>query len=103
MQPTRILQSLKFRKQRLTTKDVGKGFYKGTRTGNVGRHTWYGGFVVEWPKVRTYACPPLDQFKLTPFVTETKPKVYGEYTGEKDGPRSAQAFLARWKQENGLD
>ncbi|KAK0743311.1 mitochondrial ribosomal protein L27-domain-containing protein [Schizothecium vesticola] len=103
MQPTRILQGLRFRKQRLTTKDVNKGFYKGTRTGNMGRHTSFGGFVIEWNKVRTYACPPLDGFKLTPFVTEAKPKVYGEYPGERAGPRSAEAYLARWKAENGLD
>jgi large subunit ribosomal protein L41 len=65
MQPTRILQGLRFRKQRLTTKDVNKGFYKGTRTGNMGRHTNFGGFVIEWNKVRTYACPPLDGFKVS--------------------------------------
>lgn len=41
--------------------------------------------------------------QLTPFVTEAKPKVYGEYPGEKAGPRSAEAYLARWKAENGLD
>lgn len=65
MQPTRILQGLRFRKQRLTTKDVNKGFYKGTRTGNMGWHTKYGGFVIDWSKVRSYACPPLDGFKVS--------------------------------------
>ena len=64
MQPTRILNGMKFRKTPLTTKDVNKGFYKGTRTGNMGRHTKYGGFVVEWNKVRTYVVPPLEGFKV---------------------------------------
>lgn len=64
MQPTRVLQALRYRRLRLTTKDVNKGFYKGTRTGSMGRHTKHGGFIVEWDKVRTYVCPPLDGFKV---------------------------------------
>lgn len=64
MQPTRVLQTLRYRRLRLTTKDVNKGFYKGTRTGNMGRHTKYGGFVVDWSKVRTYVCPSLEGFKV---------------------------------------
>ena len=64
MQPTRVLQALRYRRLRLTTKDVNKGFYKGTGTGSTGRHTKHGGFIVEWDKVRTYVCPPLDGFKV---------------------------------------
>jgi large subunit ribosomal protein L41 len=64
MQPTRVLQTLRYRRLRLTTKDVNKGFYKGTRTGNMGRHTKYGGFIVDWSKVRTYVCPSLEGFKV---------------------------------------
>lgn len=64
MQPTRALQALRYRRLRLTTKDVNKGFYKGTGTGSMGRHTKYGGYIIEWDKVRTYVCPPLDGFKV---------------------------------------
>ena len=64
MKPTQILQALRYRRLRLTTKDVNKGFYKGTRTGSMGRHTKYGGYVIEWDKVRTYVCPPLKGFKV---------------------------------------
>lgn len=41
----------------LTTKQVNGGYYKGTGTGSMGRHTKYGGYVVEWSKVRTYVVP----------------------------------------------
>lgn len=67
MQPTARLfaqGSMRYRKLRLTTKDVNKGFYKGTGTGNVGQHTKHGGFRIEWEKVRTYVCPPLEGFKV---------------------------------------
>lgn len=64
MQPTQALLK-RFRKLPLTTKDINKGFYKGTRTGTVGRHTKYGGFVLDWSKVRTYVVPTgLDKFKV---------------------------------------
>jgi large subunit ribosomal protein L41 len=67
MQPTRILQALRYRRLRLTTKDVNKGFYKGTRTGSMGRHTKHGGYIIEWDKVRTYVCPSLEGFKVRQF------------------------------------
>ncbi len=64
MQPTRALQALRYRRLRLTTKDVNKGFYKGTGSGSMGRHTKHGGYIIEWDKVRTYVCPPLEGFKV---------------------------------------
>ena len=54
-----------FRKLPLTTKDINKGFYKGTGTGSMGSHTKFGGYVIDWQKVRTYVVPPgLDSFKV---------------------------------------
>ena len=41
----------------LTTKQVNNGFYKGTGSGAMGRHTKHGGYVIEWKKVRTYVVP----------------------------------------------
>jgi large subunit ribosomal protein L41 len=65
MRPTQALQVLRYRRQKLTTKDVGRGFYKGNRTGAMGRHTKFGGYVIEWNKVRTYVVPPnLKDFKV---------------------------------------
>jgi large subunit ribosomal protein L41 len=57
MRPTQILGVGKYRHLKLTTKDVGRGFYKGNRTGAMGRHTKYGGYIIEWSKVRTYVVP----------------------------------------------
>lgn len=62
--PTQALGK-KFRKLRLTTKDINKGFYKGNRTGNMGKHDKWGGFRVDYEKVRTYVVPAgLDTFKV---------------------------------------
>jgi hypothetical protein len=41
--------------------------------------------------------------QLTPFVTKKMAKTYGEYEGDKQGPRNPATYLARWKSENGLD
>jgi len=64
MRPTQALSVGRYRHLKLTTKDVGRGFYKGNRTGSMGRHTKYGGYVIEWNKVRTYAVPDLKEFKV---------------------------------------
>ncbi|KAK1755735.1 mitochondrial ribosomal protein L27-domain-containing protein [Echria macrotheca] len=103
MQPTRILQGMRYRKLRLTTKDVNKGYYKGTGSGSMGRHTKHGGYVIEWDKVRTYVCPPLEGFKLTPFVSQTIRPQHGIYNGDPNGPRNPELYLSRWKSENGFD
>ncbi|KAL9618981.1 MAG: hypothetical protein Q9160_006375 [Pyrenula sp. 1 TL-2023] len=55
---------------RMTTKSINGGYYKGNRSGSMGAHTNFGGYVVDWRKVRTYNCPELSGFELTPFVTK---------------------------------
>ncbi|KAL2106504.1 hypothetical protein VUR80DRAFT_6650 [Thermomyces stellatus] len=102
MRPTSSL-GIKFRKLALTTKDVKKGFYKGNRTGSMGRHTKHGRYIIEWEKVRTYAVPNLEGFKLTPFVSKTIKPLYGLYQGIPQGPKNPQVYLDRWKAENGVD
>lgn len=57
MKPTQALGVLKYRHMRLTTKDVNKGFYKGNRVGSMGSHTKWGGYMIDWNKVRTYVVP----------------------------------------------
>ena len=53
------------RRLALTTKQVNKGYYKGNRTGSMGRHTKHGGYEIEWGKVRTYVVPAdLDDFAV---------------------------------------
>jgi len=51
---------------RLTTKQVNGGFYRGSRTGSMGAHTEYGGYVVDWRKVRHFNVPDLTEFKVGP-------------------------------------
>lgn len=70
--PTQALCK-RFRKLRLTTKDINKGFYKGTRTGRMGTHDKWGGFKVDWSLVRTYVVPKnLDKFTVC-FSTPLAP------------------------------
>lgn len=69
MRPTQTLSVGRYRHLKLTTKDVGRGFYKGNRTGSMGRHNKYGGYLVDWNKVRTYVVPDLKDFKARATVS----------------------------------
>ncbi|KIN04876.1 hypothetical protein OIDMADRAFT_17744 [Oidiodendron maius Zn] len=103
MKPTQPLLK-KISRLALTTKQVNKGFYKGTGTGSTGRHTKHGGYIIEWDKVRTYVVPKnLKDFKLTPFVTNRMPSTRGRFEGDPRGALSGAAYLTRWKVENGED
>jgi large subunit ribosomal protein L41 len=79
MKPTHALFR-RIRRLALTTKQTNKGFYKGTGSGSTGRHTQHGGYIIEWPKVRTYVVPKnLKDFKARnrPFYPATKyPHLY---------------------------
>jgi hypothetical protein len=52
------------RRLALTTKQAGKDYYKGTGSGSMGRHTKYGGYRIDWDKVRTYKVPNLTDFHV---------------------------------------
>ena len=56
MKPSAALYS-RLRRLPLSTKQVSNGFYKGTGSGAMGRHTKHGGYVIEWQKVRNYIVP----------------------------------------------
>ncbi|KAH7312384.1 50S ribosomal protein YmL27 [Stachybotrys elegans] len=104
MQPTRALEVLRYRTIPITVKDVGRGFYKGNRTGSMGRHTKYGGYKIEWEKVRTYVVPQgLKDFKLTPFVSKEIKAPVGDYKGLEKGPQNPYFYLEQWKRYNGVD
>jgi large subunit ribosomal protein L41 len=53
----------------LTTKQGPHNFYKGNRTGAMGRHTKYGGYRLDYSKVRTYVCPDLTNFNVRPTMS----------------------------------
>lgn len=64
VKPTQPLYR-KLQRLALTTKQVNGGYYKGTGSGSMGRHTKHGGYVIEWQKVRTYVVPAdLKSFKV---------------------------------------
>lgn len=67
MQPTQALQR-SVKRLTLTTKQTGKGFYKGTGSGSMGNHTKYGTYKIQWSKVRTYVAPDLSSFEVKPVL-----------------------------------
>lgn len=106
------------RRLALTTKQAGKGFYKGTGSGSMGSHTKYGGYRIDWAKVRTYVVPDLTDFavrcdfplpilchivltrsQLKPFVAENidLPKK----DSANFGPMSGKKYLDEWKIQGG--
>lgn len=68
--PTQAL-CRRYRKLPLTTKDINKGFYKGTRSGRMGNHDKWGGYQVDFSLVRSYVVPDLQGFKVR---EEEKPR-----------------------------
>jgi large subunit ribosomal protein L41 len=56
MKPTPVLLR-RVARHALNTKQANKGFYKGTGSGSMGSHTKYGGYKIDWDKVRTYVVP----------------------------------------------
>jgi len=64
MRPTQALFR-RIRNFQLTTKQGPKDYYKGTGSGRMGDHTKYGGYIVNYDRVRTYCVPQnLDSFKV---------------------------------------
>lgn len=54
------------RRLALTTKQAGKDYYKGTGSGAMGTHTKWGGYKIDYSKVRTYKVPDLADFPVCP-------------------------------------
>ncbi|KAJ1800688.1 60S ribosomal protein L27, mitochondrial [Coemansia sp. RSA 2399] len=73
-------------KRGVMTSKKGHNFYKGNRTGSMGRHTKHGGYVVDLDKVRTYVVPDLSSCDLKPYVARSSEKF-------KVDPCSAEAFI----------
>ncbi|KAK3724781.1 60S ribosomal protein L27, mitochondrial [Vermiconidia calcicola] len=101
MQPTQPLFRA-LRRLALTTKQGPHNYYKGNRTGAMGRHTKYGGYIIDYAKVRTYVCPDLTGFHLTPFVMKSirSPKERWRHT-ESGRPTDGKEYLRQWKEEGG--
>ncbi|CCX07563.1 hypothetical protein FPQ18DRAFT_406253 [Pyronema domesticum] len=106
MQPTASLfkrATSGIRRLKLTTKQVNGGYYKGNRTGAMGTHTKYGGYVIDWKKVRTYVVPTVEEdFQLTPFVTKKMKPTRGRYAKDEH-PVMGSYYLKMWKERNGAN
>lgn len=90
---------------RLTTKQVNGGYYKGNRTGSMGSHTEYGGYIIDYRKVRHFNCPDLTNFKLTPFITkqmEPTERTQTRPDGTTFTPKlvDGKEYLRQWRREN---
>lgn len=79
MQPTQPLFRA-IRRLALTTKQGPHNYYKGNRTGAMGQHTKWGGYQIDWSKVRTYVCPDLSDFMVSTRIppSEQRMNVWGE-------------------------
>ncbi|KAK5091932.1 60S ribosomal protein L27, mitochondrial [Exophiala xenobiotica] len=73
MRPTQPLFKRLKTRLAFTTKQVGKGFYRGSNVGSLGAHTRYGNYMIDWRKTRHYVVPDLKDCKLTPFVSGNIP------------------------------
>lgn len=98
----------------------------------MGRHTKYGGYVVEWRKVRTYVVPadmegfmvsfPMRESvqnfflskegyiymltlepQLSPFVTKKVEAPKGKFGKDPQGALSGRRYFQKWEEENGAD
>lgn len=49
---------------RFTTKQVGRGFYRGNRTGAMGAHTEFGGYLIDWRKTAHFNVPETTGFSV---------------------------------------
>ncbi|KAG4304123.1 hypothetical protein PORY_002487 [Pneumocystis oryctolagi] len=113
--PSKIISGAK--RLPMTSKQ-GRQFYKGSRTGSMGRHTKKGGYIIDWTKVRTFVVPsgldttPVMFFfkkktngisnktQLKPFVTaKVRPMRSSFGPGQKHG-FDGNAYYKQWKQEN---
>lgn len=59
MRPTTPLLSRLKTRIRFSTKQVAKGFYRGSNVGSLGAHTQHGDYLIDWRKTRHYVVPDL--------------------------------------------
>ncbi|CAI4056086.1 hypothetical protein SKDZ_02G3870 [Saccharomyces kudriavzevii ZP591] len=82
----------------LTTKQGNKTMYKGTGASGIGRHTKFGGYMINWKKVRTYVTPDIVNFELKPYVNANVPPLKHEFKGFSRGPLDPNLQLLKLKE-----
>ncbi len=82
------------RRYPLSTKDGKKDYYKGTGSSGIGRHTKYGGYIIDWSKVKTFVVPEEFQYSdLKTFVSSTSPDFKNSFSGFQNGPMNGNWYL----------
>lgn len=83
----------------LTTKDGNKSMYKGTRSSGIGRHTQYGGYKINWNRVRTYTVPKDFNTDLKPLLSHNLPELKHQFSGYQKGYTDPKLALLRQVKE----
>ena len=72
--------------------------YKGTRSSGIGKHTRYGGYTIQWSKVRTFVTPKIFNTDLKPLVSHNLPELKHNYGGFQKGPLDSQLYFTKLKE-----
>ncbi|CEP64723.1 mitochondrial 54S ribosomal protein mL41 LALA0_S13e01574g [Lachancea lanzarotensis] len=83
------------RRTALTTKQGNKTLYKGTRSSRIGKHTRYGGYTINWAKVRTFVTPMNFNSELKPLVSHNVPELKHSFQGYQKGALDAQLYFQK--------
>ncbi|KAM3159973.1 60S ribosomal protein L27, mitochondrial [Lachancea thermotolerans] len=82
----------------LTTKQGNKTMYKGTRSSGIGKHTRYGGYTIQWDKVRTYVTPKNFNTELKPLVSHNLPELRHSFSGYQKGALDSRLYFEKLKE-----
>lgn len=85
------------RRTALTTKQGNKNMYKGTRSSGIGRHTKYGGYTINWDKVRTFIVPSNYNTDLKPLLSHNLPELKHEFKGYQRGYLDSKLYFTKLK------
>ncbi|SCU86945.1 LADA_0E01134g1_1 [Lachancea dasiensis] len=83
------------RRTPLTTKQGNKTMYKGTRSSGIGKHTRYGGYTIQWRKVRTFVTPKNYNSELKPLVSHRLPELRHTFQGFQKGALDTQLYFRK--------
>ncbi|SCV03786.1 LAMI_0H10946g1_1 [Lachancea mirantina] len=86
------------RRTPLTTKQGNKTLYKGTRSSGIGRHTRYGGYTINWAKVRTFRTPASLNMDLKPLVSHNLPELKQTFEGFPKGALDSDLYFKRLRE-----
>lgn len=86
------------RRTALTTKQGNKTMYKGTRSSGIGKHTRYGGYTIQWRKVRTFVTPEHYNTDLKPLVSHNVPELKHQFKGYAKGSLDTKLYFDKLKE-----